>query len=49
MSNYFKNIDEINKFWKSSKIVKPKSSKKDIQEKVKTWKKTVKNLISLNS
>ena len=44
-----KNIDEINKFWKSSKIVKPKSSKKDIQEKVKTWKKTVKNLISLNS
>ena len=44
-----KNIDEINKFWKTSKIAKPKASKKIIQEKVKTWKKTVKTLISLNS
>tara|TARA_Y100001936_G_scaffold213428_1_gene222393 strand:- start:235 stop:1725 length:1491 start_codon:yes stop_codon:yes gene_type:complete len=44
-----KNIDEINKFWKASKIYKPKVSKKIIQKEIKTWKKTVKNLISLNS
>ncbi|MDC1047303.1 glycerol kinase GlpK [Alphaproteobacteria bacterium] len=44
-----KDINEITKLWKKSKIAKPKSSKKIIQEEVKTWKKTVKNLILLNS
>ena len=44
-----KDINEITKLWKKSKIAKPKSSKKIIQEKIKTWKKTVKNLILLNS
>ena len=44
-----KDINEITKLWKKSKIAKPKSSKKIIQEEIKTWKKTVKNLILLNS
>ena len=44
-----KNVNAISKFWKKSKIAKPNTSKKIIQTEIKTWKKTVKNLISLNS
>ena len=44
-----KNVNAISTFWKKSKIAKPNTSKKIIQIKIKTWKKTVKNLISLNS
>ena len=44
-----KNENTISKFWKKSKISKPKISKKIIQLEIKSWKKTVKNLIALNS
>jgi len=44
-----KNVNAISKFWKKSKIAKPNTSKKIIQTEIKTWKKTIKNLISLNS
>ena len=44
-----KNVNEITKFWQKSKVAKPKASKKIIQKEIKTWRKTVKNLISLNS
>ena len=44
-----KNENTISKFWKKSKISKPKISKKIIQAEIKGWKKTVKNLIALNS
>ena len=39
-----KNVNAISKFWKKSKIAKPKGSKKIIQAEIKTWKKTIKNL-----
>ena len=44
-----KDINEITKLWKKSKIAKPKVSKKLVQEEIKNWKKTIKNLILLNS
>ena len=44
-----KDINEITKLWKKSKIAKPKVSKKLAQKEIKNWKKTVKNLILLNS
>ena len=44
-----KDINEITKLWKKSKIAKPKISKKLAQKEIKNWKKTVKNLILLNS
>ena len=44
-----KNVNAITKFWKKSKIVKPTTHKKTIKAEIKTWKKTIKNLISLNS
>jgi glycerol kinase len=44
-----KNENTISKFWKKSKISKPTISKKIIQAEIKGWKKTVKNLIALNS
>ena len=44
-----KNVNAISKFWKKSKIAKPNTSKKIIETGIKTWKKTIKNLISLNS
>ena len=44
-----KDINEITKLWKKSKIAKPKVSKKLVQKEIKNWKKTVKNLIELNS
>ena len=44
-----KNVNAISKFWKKNKIAKPNTSKKIIETEIKTWKKTVKNLISLNS
>ena len=44
-----KDINEITKLWKKSKVAKPKVSKKLVQKEIKNWKKTVKNLIKLNS
>lgn len=44
-----KNINEIKKLWKKNKEVKPKIEKKIIQKEIIVWKKTIKNLISLNS
>ena len=44
-----KNVNEIKKFWKKNKIAKPKGNKKKIQAEIKIWKKTINNLISLNS
>ena len=44
-----KNVNEITKFWKKSKISKPTNNKKIIQAEIKNWKKTINNLISLNS
>ena len=44
-----KNENTISKFWKKSKISKPKIAKKIIQAEIKGWKKIVKNLIALNS
>jgi len=44
-----KNINEIKKFWKKNKEVKPKTEKKIIQKEIMNWKKTIKNLIALNS
>ena len=44
-----KNINEIKKFWKKNKEAKPKTEKKIIQKEIMTWKKTIKNLIALNS
>ena len=44
-----KNVNEITKFWKKNKIAKPKGNKKKIQAEIKIWKKTINNLISLNS
>ena len=47
-SGLIKNTNEIKKFWKKNKEVKPKISKKLIQKDIKRWKKTIKNLILLN-
>jgi len=44
-----KNINEIKKFWKKNKEAKPKTEKKIIQKEIMNWKKTIKNLIALNS
>ena len=44
-----KDINEITNLWEKSKIAKPKVSKKLAQKEIKNWKKTVKNLILLNS
>ena len=44
-----KNVNEIKKFWKKNKEVKPKINKKIMQKEIFIWKKTIKNLIALNS
>ncbi len=44
-----KNINDIKKFWKKNNITKPNTSKKIIEEEIIAWKKTIKNLIALNS
>jgi glycerol kinase len=44
-----KNVNEIKKFWKKNKEVKPKINKKIMQKEIFIWKKTIKNLITLNS
>ena len=44
-----KNVNEIKKFWKKNKEAKPKKEKKIMQKEIMTWKKTIKNLIALNS
>ena len=44
-----KNVNEIKKFWKKNKEAKPKTEKKIMQKEIMTWKKTIKNLIALNS
>jgi len=43
-----KNMNEIKKFWKKNKEIKPKIAKKLIQKDINKWKKTIKNLILLN-
>ena len=43
-----KNINEIKKFWKKNKEVRPKTSKKLIQKNIKRWRKTIENLITLS-
>ena len=43
------NINEIKRFWKKNKIAKPKTNKIVMQKRINNWKKTIKNLISLNN
>ena len=44
-----KDINQIKKLWKKSKEAKPKIAKEIIKKEILTWKKTIKNLIALNS
>ena len=44
-----RNINQIKKLWEKSKEAKPKIAKKIIQKEIIIWKKTIKNLITLNS
>ena len=48
-SGYIKNIEEIDKFWKSKKIYKPIINKKIINKEIKIWKKNIKNIIKIYS
>jgi glycerol kinase len=43
------NINEIKRFWKKNKEAKPKTNKIVMQKRINNWKKTIKNLISLNN
>ena len=40
---------KLRNFGKKNKVANPKVTKKIVQKEIKSWKKTVKNLISLNS
>ena len=42
-------INEIKRFWKKNKEAKPKKNKIVMQKRIYKWKKTIKNLISLNN
>ena len=44
-----KDLNQIKKLWKKSKETRPRISKKIIQKEILIWKKTIKNLIALNS
>jgi glycerol kinase len=44
-----KDVNQIKKLWKKSKEAKPKITKKIVQKEILVWKKTIKNLIALNS
>ena len=46
---YIKNIEEINKNWKSKKIYKNKITKKIIDKEINVWKKTIEKIIKLYS
>ena len=48
-SGLINNINEIKRFWKKNKEAKPKTNKKVMQKRINNWKKTIKNLISLNN
>ena len=48
-SGLINNINEIKRFWKKNKIAKPKTNKIVMQKRINNWKKTIKNLISLNN
>ena len=43
------NINEIKRFWKKNKEANPKTNKIVMQKRINNWKKTIKNLISLNN
>ncbi len=48
-SGLINNINEIKRFWKKNLEAKPKTNKIVMQKKINNWKKTIKNLISLNN
>ena len=48
-SGLINNINEIKRFWKKNKETKPKTNKIVMQKRINNWKKTIKNLISLNN
>ena len=48
-SGLIKNINEIKRFWKKNQEAKPKTNKLAMQKRINNWKKTIKNLISLNN
>ncbi len=48
-SGLINNINEIKRFWKKNKETKPKKNKIVMQKRIYNWKKTIKNLISLNN
>ena len=48
-SGLINNINEIKRFWKKNKEAKPKTNKIVMQKRIDNWKKTIKNLISLNN
>ncbi len=48
-SGLINNINEIKKFWKKNQETKPKKNKIVMQKRINNWKKTIKNLISLNN
>ena len=48
-SGLINNINEIKRFWKKNQEAKPKTNKIVMQKRINNWKKTIKNLISLNN
>ena len=48
-SGLINNINEIKRFWKKNQEAKPKTNKIIMQKRINNWKKTIKNLISLNN
>ena len=48
-SGLINNINEIKRFWKKNQEAKPKTDKLAMQKRINNWKKTIKNLISLNN
>ena len=48
-SGLINNINEIKRFWKKNKEANPKTNKIVMQKRINNWKKTIKNLISLNN
>ena len=48
-SGLINNINEISIFWKKNHEAKPKTNKIVMKKRINKWKKTIKNLISLNN
>ena len=48
-SGLINNINEISRFWKKNQEAKPKTKKIVMKKRINNWKKTIKNLISLNN